>query len=81
MSESKRRYRPRSVNGAARHGWHVVRIAKQQTRSYIGVLIEIDRMIQGRYINQYDWQGGGTLAFELAEDATLVNLQYNFFRK
>ena len=79
-TDRQRPYRPRTVNGAVKRGWHFVKIARREDLSYFGILNVVDRITQGRCIHGYDLQGGGTFAFELAEDATRVNLRLNFFR-
>lgn len=80
MQLKQHQYRPRTITGAVARGWHVVKIARRQDLSYYGIRNLVNHMISGRYIEEYDLRGGGTFAFEVAEDATRVNLRLNFFR-
>ena len=72
----KKTRNPRSVRTAVRYGWTPVKIKRHERLSYIGMLIQIDRMIVGRYVRRYDGHGGGELAFENAQDAVMVNLRF-----
>ena len=76
VSQSMAKGIPRTVRGARRRGWTTVTIKRHEKLSYIGMLMQIDRMIKGRYVARYDNQGGGDLAFELAQDAVMVNLRF-----
>jgi hypothetical protein len=73
---SKRPKNPKSLRTATKYGWHVVQVKRHEKLSYLGMLIAIDRMIAGRYVTRYDNSGGGTMAFELAQDAVMVSLKF-----
>lgn len=72
----KKAKNPRTLRTAVRSGWTPVIIKRHERLSYIGMLIQIDRMIKGRYVARYNNQGGGELAFESAQDAVMVNLRF-----
>ena len=73
---SKRPKNPKSVRTALKYGWTKVPVKRQQDKSWLGILIQIDRMVKGRYISRYGYDGGGICAFENAEDATLIFLKF-----
>lgn len=70
---------PRSLRTAVRQGWTPVSIKRHERLSYIGMLIQIDRMIKGRYVTRYNNQGGGDLAFENDQDAVMVAMRFGHF--
>ena len=70
---------PRSLRSAVRCGWTPVTIKRHEQLSYIGMLIQIDRMIKGRYVANYTFQGGGDLAFENDQDAVMVAMKFGHF--
>ena len=67
---------PKSLKTALKYGWTPVTIKRHERLSYIGMLIQIDRMIVGRYVANYTFQGGGDLAFENSQDAAMVFLRF-----
>lgn len=73
---SKRPKNPRSLRTALKYGWWPVTIKPHKQLSYMGMLIVIDRMIQGRYVANYTFSGGGDLAFENSQDAVMVSLRF-----
>lgn len=73
---SKKPKNPKSLRTALRCGWTPVTIKRHERLSYIGMLMQIDRMIKGRYVANYTFQGGGDLAFEDAQDAVMVHLRF-----
>lgn len=72
----KRPKNPKSLRTAVKYGWTKVTVKRREDISWLGTLIQIDRMIKGRYISRYDNHGGGFCAFENAEDATMVVLKF-----
>lgn len=68
--------KPKSLKTALKYGWTPVTIKRHERLSYIGMLMVIDRMIVGRYVANYTFQGGGDLAFENAQDAAMVFLRF-----
>lgn len=72
MSKSK----PRTIRGAIKRGWPVVRILGREGISYVGIMLAIDRSICGRYVQRYDTMGGGWFAFEEPADAVLVQMKW-----
>lgn len=73
---SKKPRNPRSLRTAIKYGWTPVTILRHERLSYIGMLMVIDRMIKGRYVARYTFQGGGDLAFEDPSDAVLIHLKF-----
>ncbi len=67
---------PKSLKTALKYGWTPVTIKRHERLSYIGMLMQIDRMIKGRYVANYTFQGGGDLAFENSQDAAMVFLRF-----
>jgi len=71
--------KPRSINGARKRGWHIVRIPSRKDLSWVGIMITIDRMITGHRLFLYDMQGGGFAALENETDASKVQFQFGEF--
>ena len=73
----KKAKNPRSLRTAIRYGWTPVTIKRNERLSYLGMLIQIDRIVNGRrYVARYDNSGGGQLAFEDTQDALMVTLKF-----
>ena len=71
---------PRTINGALKRGWHLVKIKRREDLSWIGILTTIDRLVTNKYfVSQYDMQGGGYLAFDNEVDASIVQFQFGHF--
>ena len=50
---------------------------RRRGRSWLGILIGIDRLVGGTYyVKYYDHRGGGTVAFEDPKLAALVHLKF-----
>ncbi len=71
-----KRKNPKSLRTARKYGWTVVEVKRQEDLSWLGITIKVDRMIKGRYVRAYGNNGGGTMAFENAMDAVMVNLRF-----
>lgn len=72
----KRVRNPKSLRTAVKYGWTPVTVKRQEKLSWLGVTIQVDRMIKGRYVRAYDSHGGGKMAFEEPQDAVLVSLRF-----
>ena len=70
---------PRSVRGALRRGYHKVVIKRREDLSWVGILNSIHRMTKDHYVNSYDMQGGGTVAFKDSADAVIVAMKFGHF--
>ncbi len=70
----KRSY-PRSVRGAGRRGWTVIRPEgfKDRDTSWLGILIWPDKNAHGRYVCSYNTS---EFAFELEKDAAWFALRW-----
>ena len=54
-----------------------MKIKRREDRSWLGILIGIDRLVGGTYyVKDYDFQGGGTVAFEDPGLAAMVALKF-----
>ncbi len=73
---SKRPKNPKSLRTAIKYGWHVVKVKRQETLSWMGICISVDRVAKGRYVRFYGNDGGGTMAFENTHDALWVSLKF-----
>ncbi len=71
-----KRKNPKSLRTAIKYGWHVVQVKRQEKLSWMGIVISTDRMARGRYVRFYGNNGGGTMAFENAQDALWVSLRF-----
>jgi hypothetical protein len=69
---------PSSIKSAKKRGWHVVKIrsARVFDRTWLGLLITVDRLTLGPYISEYDGHGGGWLAFQQTGDAAVVAIKF-----
>ena len=70
---------PMTISAANKRKWTIIDIPRREDLSYVGILNRVSKHTKGRWIHKYDFSGGGTFAFESFDDATLVNLQLNFF--
>jgi hypothetical protein len=68
---------PRSVRAARRRGWHVVTVKRSADVSWLGQLIRIQRVAGAvKFVNSYDGFGGGQVAFEDPNMATVIQLKF-----
>jgi hypothetical protein len=72
----KRPKNPKSMRTALKYGWTKVTVKRQENTSWLGILIQIDRMVKGRYISRYSNDGGGFCAFENESDASMIALKF-----
>lgn len=70
---------PRTVRGAVRRGWKTVIIKRREDLSWVGILNHIRFMTEGRFVSSYDFQGGGTVAFELEKDCLITQMKFGVF--
>ena len=68
--------KPRSIRGAVKRGWPVVRIMGRDDISWMGILNRVSRLTGGYSVNRYDLAGGGWIAFENPADAVAVQLKW-----
>lgn len=68
--------RPRSIRGAMKRGWTVVRILGREDISWMGILNKVNKLASGYSVNRYDMSGGGWMAFENPADAVVVQLKW-----
>jgi hypothetical protein len=68
--------RPRTVRGAEKRGWPVVRIMGREDISWMGILNRVGRLTSGYAVNRYDMSGGGWMAFENPADAVMVQMKW-----
>lgn len=68
--------RPRTVRGAEKRGWPIVRVLRREDMSWMGIQNRVVRMTRGFALYRYDYQGGGWIAFENPSDAVLVQMKF-----
>ena len=70
-----RKNKPRSVRGALRRGWTVVKVKDYAGKnvSYLGLQIWTDRNVKGKYISSFM---PTQFAFELEKDANWFALRW-----
>jgi hypothetical protein len=70
--------KPSSMRVAKKWGWHIVTIKRvpESDRSWLGLLMRVDRLTAGPYVSEYNGYGGGKLAFKQEGDAALMLLKY-----
>lgn len=67
---------PRTIRGAVKRGWPVVRIMGREDISYMGIVNCVSRETKGFYLNRYDMAGGGWFAFEDPADAVFIQMKW-----
>lgn len=68
---------PRSVRGAGRRGWHVVKIDPEKrmasNTSWLGLLVWADKNMKGPYVSSFETN---KFAFEKTEDASWFTMKW-----
>ena len=66
---------PKSVRGARKRGWHVVKAKNYSDKnvSWVGLMIWSDRMLKGNYVQSFV---NHEFAFERSEDASYFLMKW-----